>query len=283
MARIMKLAMTALVLFAVVPGCKNKDKKDDTDPNTPVQDEDNSFAEDGSDASSADTDAQLIASSLVASSPGNIGLASLDSGDLGTADVGDGVKAVYLPRTCVTGKQTAPGEAIYTFDRCLGPNGLAGVSGTVKAHFTADPTHLHLDLTYDAMKSNGAEIDGSATADIVANGPSRTMTWGATLDGTTAHDKKFSYHSSHTVTWTLGEACFSLDGTSEGQVRQRDIKTEVQNFKRCRRGCPEAGGKIIVTNVAKNKIVTIEFDGTSTAKYTAPNGKELPLLLLCKE
>lgn len=283
MARIMKLAMTTLVLCALVPACKTKDKNQTTDPSTPTQDEDNTFAEDGNDASSADTDAQLVASSLVATSPGNIGLASFDSSDLGTADVGDGVKAVYLPRTCVTGRQTAPNEATYTFDKCIGPNGLSGVSGTVVAHFTADPTHLHLDLTYNAMKANGAEIDGSATADITANGPSRTMTWGATLDGTTAHNKAFSYHSSHTVSWTLGEACFSLDGTSEGQVRQRDIKTEVQSFKRCRRGCPEAGGKIIVTNVAKNKVVTIEFDGTATAKYITPNGKELPLVLLCKE
>jgi hypothetical protein len=284
MARIMKLAMAALVLLAAAPACKNKDKKDDTtNPSTPGTDDDNSFAQDGSDANAADTDAQLVASSLVASSPGTIGLASLDSGDLGTADVGDGVKAVYLPRTCVQGKQTAPNEATYTFEKCIGPNGLAGVSGTVIARYTSDATHLHLELTYTAMKVNGAEIDGAATADITADGSNRTMTWGATLDGTTARGKAFSYRSTHTVSWTLGEACFSLDGTTEGQVGQRDIKTEVQNFKRCRRGCPEAGGKIIVTNVAKNKVVTIEFDGTATATYTAPNGKQFSLPLLCKE
>ncbi|MFO0740652.1 MAG: hypothetical protein U0270_32445 [Labilithrix sp.] len=272
-----------LLVCALVPACKNKDKdKDTVTPATTPEDEDNSFATDGSDANAADTDAQLVASSLVAASPGTIGLASLDEGALGTQDVGDGVKAIYLPRTCVTGRQTAPGEATYTFDKCIGPNGLLGVSGEIKARFTADTTKLHLDLTYTNMKVNGAKFDGSATAEVTAAGAKRTMTWGATLDGETQHGKPFSYRSTHTVAWSLGEACFALEGTTEGQVRQRDIKTEVQNFRRCRRGCPEDGGKIIVTNVAKNKVVTIEFDGTATATYTAPNGKQLPLALACK-
>lgn len=280
----MSRLLPLLLVCALVPACKNKDKDKDTDtPATTPEDEDSSFAVDGSDANAADTDAQLVASSLVAASPGTIGLASLDEGALGAQDVGDGVKAIYLPRSCVTGRQTAPGEATYTFDKCIGPNGLLGVSGEIKARFTADATKLHLDLTYTNMKVNGAKFDGSATAEVTAAGAKRTMSWGATLDGETQHGKPFSYRSTHTVGWSLGEACFSLEGTTEGQVRQRDIKTEVQSFRRCRRGCPEDGGKIIVTNVAKNKVVTIEFDGTATATYTAPNGKQLPLALACKE
>lgn len=276
MARITK---HALLLLALLAACKD-DAKDEP---TPAANEEGSFAEDGSDANAVDTDAQLVASSLVASSPGTIGVASFDDGALGTEDVGDGVKAVYLPRRCVEGKLTAANEATYTFDDCLGPNGLWGVSGTVVAGFTADATKLHLELRYEGLTVNGATLDGSATAEVTADGSNRTMTWGATLDGTTQHGKAFHYRSTTTVAWTLGEACFSLDGSKEGQVGARDLKTEVQGFKRCRRGCPEAGGKILVTNVAKNELVTIDFDGTATAKYTAPTGATYPLPLLCKE
>jgi hypothetical protein len=296
MALIETWGMKALVVVALAVssvsavGCKgDKDKDDDGDPAVPQEDEDTTFAEDGSDANASDTDAQLVASSLVSSSPGSIGLATFEGGELGTEDVGDGVKAVYLPRACVEGKQTAANEATYTFTSCVGPNGLAGVSGVVIVRFTAEPTKLHLELQYGPPNAdtpfevNGAQLRGTATAEIAADGPNRTMTWGASLTGKTVRGKSFSYQSTTTVAWTLGEACFSLDGTTEGQVRQRDIKTEVQNFKRCRRGCPEDGGKIIVTNVAKNKVVTIDFDGTSKATFTAPNGKEFDLPLLCKD
>lgn len=269
----MQWRVAALVSLLLLAACKgdDKDKKKDTGTSaTQPEDEDTTFAEDGSDANAADTDAQLVASTLVSSSPGTIGL------------VGEGVKTVYLPRACVDTKMNGD-EATYTFTSCFGPNGLSGVTGTVVVHFTSTPTTLHLDLTYTGLKVNDAELDGSATADIVAAGAKRSMTWSATLDGTTARGKAFSYRSAHTITWSLGDACFTLDGTTDGQVRQRDIKTEIQSYKRCGRGCPEAGGKIIVTNVAKNKVVTIDFNGTKQATFTNPNGKQLALPLLCKE
>lgn len=280
----MKWRVAALLSLLLLAACKDdKDKKKDDPGATQPEDEDTTFAEDGSDANAADTDAQLVASTLVSSSPGTIGLASLDASDIATKDVGDGVKTVYLPRSCVDGKKTKDDEATYTFTNCFGPNGLGGVTGSVVVHFSSTPTTLHLDLTYTGMKVNNAEIDGAASADIVADGAKRTMTWSATLDGTTAHDKKFSYRSTNTIAWTLGDKCFSLDGSTEGQVRQRDIKTEIQSYKRCGRGCPEAGGKIVVTNVAKNKVVTLDFDGTNKATYTNANGKQIALQLLCKE
>lgn len=280
-------AMTALVFVSLLPlgaGCKtDKDKTPSTGPTTPNEEEENALAEDGTDSNAADTDAQLLASTLVTATPGNVGLASFEGGELTVADVGDSVKTLYLPRSCVEGKATGPNEGTYTFTSCTGPNGLLDVTGTVVARFSAQVGKAHLDLTYTDLKVNGASIDGSATADIVASGVNRTMTWGATLDGTTRRGKSFGYQNHYTVSWTLGEACFSLDGTTEGQVRNRDIKTEVKGFKRCRRGCPEPGGKITVTNVAKNKVVTIDFDGTAKATFTAPNGKQFPLPLACKE
>jgi hypothetical protein len=268
-----------------VVACKHDDTtKSGTGTTTGTEDEDTTFAEDGSDSTAADGDAQLVASSLVASTPGALGLASTSAGELGTQNLGDGVKAAYLPRTCVVANAKSTTEATFTFTNCLfGPSGITNLSGTIDVHVTSEPTKLTLVLTYTKMVVNGASFDGSATAIISApDSVNRSMEWKATLDGTTAHDKPFSFQSDHTLKWMLGEACFHLEGFEEGQVRARAIKTEVTNFSRCRRGCPDPGGQISVTNEAKNKVVTIDFDGTAVAKFTNVNGKVTNLPLLCK-
>ena len=108
------------------------------------------------------------------------------------------------------------------------------------------------------------------------------MTWTGTLSGTTANGKKFSHQSNSRVSWSLGDKCFALSGSSDGTIGAREIKVEIDDFSRCGRGCPESGGKIVVTNVVKNKSIEVDYDGTATAEYTGPGGKTTPIPLLCK-
>ena len=240
-------------------------------------------AEDGADANNAETDTQLLASSLVASSASNtVGLASVSPGDLSTQDVGGNIHALFLPRTCATAVATGTNSAKYTFNECLGPNGLLGVSGTVDITYTTTANSLTLNLTLTELKLNGAKLDGSATATITAAGAKRTMTWAGMLDGSTANGKTFSHQATSTVSWAVGDKCFAMSGSSDGDVRGREIKTTIEDFSRCGRGCPEAGGKITVTNVPRNRTIEVDFDGTATATFIGPAGKETPIPLLCK-
>jgi hypothetical protein len=274
-----------VALLALATACHHTTA---ADPAPTEEDDDTSFVEDGTDANAAETDAQLVASSLVSSSAtGSIGLASVDlsGADLGTQALGDGAKAIYLPRGCLAVTPAAD-TATYKFGGCLiGPNALGNIDGEVTAHYTASPLHLHLDLTATDLSVNSAKLDFSATADVTAasaTDPERKLVWTAQMTGTTAGGREFTRTNSRTVTWTVGDACFSLSGTSEGQIRKRDIRTEISDFKRCRRGCPEAGGKITITNVAKNRSIQVLYDGTNHATYVGPNGRTVSIPLLCK-
>jgi hypothetical protein len=271
--------MALLVVASLALGCrKDKDNVDDGD--------DTSFAQDGSDTSAAETDAQLITSSLVSSSPGTIGLASADlSGtDLGTRDIGEGPRALYLPARCLSVAHDAGAQtATYTFNGCqVGPNGLRAITGEIKARYRSATGLLRLELTATDLAVNGAVVDWSATADIASTDATRTMTWKAQLSGTSARGRVFSRTNEHTVAWKLGEACFELEGSSEGNVGGREIRTQISDFRRCRRGCPDAGGKIVVTHVTRNKSIELRYDGTSTATFVDAKGRETPVPLLCR-
>ncbi|HVH46602.1 MAG TPA: hypothetical protein VM925_29880 [Labilithrix sp.] len=247
-------------------------------------DDDVAFVTEGSDTAAAETDAQLITSSLVSSSPGGaIGLASQTSdGNLATRAIGDGALAIYFPRGCLqVASDTTARTARYTFDHCIGPNGLRAVTGVVTATYEASPSQLHLELTASQLSVNRATVDWTATADITATGGDRTMKWKAQLSGTTAGGRTFERINEHAISWTLGEACFALEGSSNGRVNGREIRTEIENFRRCRKACPDAGGKVVVTNVAKNKRFELNYDGTNRATFVGPEGRVVSIPLLC--
>ena len=275
-----------LLAASLAMGCRAKDK----DKDTASPDDDTAAIEDGSDTAAAETDSQLVTSSLVAAtSPDSIGLASndLSNADISVATVGEGVKAIYFPRNCLEVADNGDQTATYAFKGCIGPNGLRAVTGNLKVKYQADPAShsLHLELTATDLIVNKASMDWSATAVITADPSSanRQMTWTAQLSGTTARGRTFTRTNQHTITWALGESCFTLDGTSEGEVGVRQIHTQIEGFRRCRRSCPDANGKIVITNVTKNKTYELDYDGTDHATYTNPKGQSVSIPLLCSQ
>jgi len=238
--------------------------------------EDESFAQGGADASSAETDVQLVASSLVSSGDTGVGLVSV------SANAAD-VRTVFFPRTCVTlANDSASRTARFTFNGCVGPSGLRDLTGSVVVRYAFARGSASLDVTYENLSVNDARVEGTAAATIEATGATRAMTWKADLRGTTAGGRAFARQAATTIRWTLGEPCFDLDGATEGEVAGRRVRIEINDYRRCRRGCPDAGGKIVVTNVTKNVSVQILFDGTNRATYVGADGDERALPLLCR-
>jgi hypothetical protein len=273
----------ALGLALALGACK----KDEVAAIAVVEDP-TAVAEDGSDVSVLETNSQLLTSTLVATtSSGSLSLASagdLLPGDLSTADVGDATKALYFPRACLAVAHDAGTRTVtYTFSGCIGPNGLARVRGEVKATYSADAGRLVLDLVATDLQLNGATVDWSAKAEVSAEGVARTMRWRAQLSGTTGRGRELTRTTDKTLTWTVGERCVGVSGSSEGAVGKRNLRTVVTDYRRCQRGCPEAGGKITTTNLDNGKVVEIRFDGTDQATYVTPNGKEKSLPLQCAE
>lgn len=261
-----------LVLVACAAACRK-------DPPKPAETADDLglLAEDGTDSATAETDAEVITSSLVSATAagGSLSLASTDltGGNLGTAGVGDGAKAIYFPRGClaVTSDEAARSVS-YAFTGCSGPNGIFKITGTITATYKLAPGKLVLDLVGTNLLVNRSTVDWAARAEITADGPARTMAWQGTLSGTTARGKEFSRTNRKVVAWRFGGRCFAVSGVSEGNVRGRYLRTEIANFSRCQGSCPEAGGRITITNAEAKLKVEILFDGTTRATYTTPKG-----------
>jgi hypothetical protein len=233
--------------------------------------EDTSLANDGADANLAESDPELLTSSLVSSPTlGVLGLATAAN-----------LQAVYLPRGCVTvSADPTTSTETYTFNKCVGPNGLRQVTGTVTAQYRTVGSTFTLDLV-GTNSINRAVVEWHATADVTHVGADRTMKWTAQLNGTTAGLRSFARSTTHTISWRLGDVCYALDGASEGKISGRDITTQITNFHRCHNACPDAGGKITVTNTKTMKQVVLQYDGSGSATFILPNGTQRAVVLPC--
>jgi hypothetical protein len=271
-ATIAAIALAGLLVLA-----SSACKKDDDAPSPEDQGDPMALAEDGADTNATESDVEVVTSSLVSAtaSGGSLTLAStsdLGGGDLGTAGLGDGAKALYFPRNCLTvTSDLATKTVTYAFADCSGPNGIYKISGTIVAAYAVAPGKLTLNLVGTDLHVNKATVDWTATSEITASGADRSMHWAGSLAGVTAHGKTFSSTNDKTLTWRFGERCFGVSGSSKGKVRDRYLETEVTNYRRCQGACPEAGGKITVSNAAGVKI-ELTFDGTSQATFTSAKG-----------
>lgn len=265
-----RLAALLLTTFLVVSaaGCK---KSSNGTPEELISDDSALLAGDGTDSFSAEADAQIVTTSLISPSAAGGSLAL----------IGDSAKAIYFPRSCLTvTSDSATKTVTYVFDSCAGPNGILKLTGTMIATYEVSPDKLVFNITGTNLIVNQSTVDWSARAEVTASGAARTMVWHGTLSGETARGKAFDRTNDSTLSWRLAERCLALSGVSEGHVRGRYLRTDVTDFKRCQGSCPEAGGRITISNEAKVK-VEIRFDGTSRATYATPKGSVM-FDLACK-
>jgi hypothetical protein len=266
------LALASVVVLASA-ACRKDDGVTSPDGDDPA-----SLAEDGTDSTAAETDIEIVTSSLVSATTTGGSLSLASTGELGASNlsaqgIGDGAKAIYFPRNCLSVAHDAATRTVtYDFADCTGPNGIFKIKGVVTATYQNAPDKLVLDIVGTDLRINRAIVDWSATAEITTDGVARSMHWKAALSGTTARGKTFSRTNDKVVTWRLGERCFGVSGVSEGKVRDRALRIEVTDFRRCQGACPEAGGGITISNQAKVRI-EIVFDGSNQATYTGPKGK----------
>ncbi len=285
MVRMVPSRCVALLLTSLLVVTASACKKDGS-PTPEDADEPAVLVEDGTDSAAAETDTEVVTSSLVSATAagGSLSLASSDlsNGELGPAGIGDGAKAIYSPRTCLTVTSDEAAKTVtYVFNGCAGPNGIFKITGKIVATYQTSPNKLVLNLVGTDLLVNHSTVDWSSRAEITANGAAREMHWKGSLSGTTARGKEFSRTNEKVVSWRLGEKCFAVSGVSEGRVRGRFLRTEIANFSRCQGSCPAAGGRITISNAQAKVKVEILFDGSSRASYIAPRGTTL-FDLACK-
>lgn len=260
-------------IITVAAGCSNRSPASTSDDSA-------ALAEEGTDANDVESQSATLTAAF-----------TLGTGDFthpeASVTAASNVAGFFQPQSCVTTETDAANLHVkYTLSGCTGPWGLVKITGTVDVTYAAVDGGLSLDVTgsgleFNAEQAHHASADLHATATVTANGSAREMTWNATLNGTTARGNVFSRTANWDAKWRVGGTCISLDGSAEGTVDGRTLKTEVDGYQRCLDSCPAAGGKITIQSEKDGEQVSLSFDGANEATFTGVDGKQTKITLAC--
>jgi len=276
---IMLPVVCGALAFAACAPHKGSGGGNTTEPTSDTESQ--TLADDGTDSVASEGDAESLTGTLLSSSGGTVGLAGEQGSGLMLDNVvGNGARLFFLPVGCLTVENPTTSSVRYTFSGCTGPRGLRTLTGVVDVQYASASGVLTLDITSKGLQVNKATLDWNAKATITATGANRTMNWTGHFTGTTGGGRTITRDNTKTVTWAVGDSCFNVNGTSEGTVGARDVKTELINFTRCKASCPEAGSEIKVTHVSVNKTVDLVY-GTGEATFTDAAGDKITFVPLC--
>lgn len=239
------------------------------------------------DVAGTESDTEALASSFVNSSGDGVTTMSLAPGESGIHLAGDTSTVGnpgfwFQPAGCEQTTVDPSGQsATLVFNGCTGPLGLVELTGTVSLSWQTASNQVTLDFSAQDFKINRATIDSwQATAVVTSSGDQRTMTWNATLSGTTGRGRSFSRTNQKTVQWTTGVACIEATGQSTGTILGAKLQTTVTSWKRCADSCPQAGSEIQVKNLTNGDDIDIKYLGGATANLTL-DGKTEEIGLAC--
>ncbi len=243
-----------------------------------VADESAALAEDGTDASEVESYASALSATFTLPST------DLTSGMLVTA--ASKTQGFFAPAGClVTTVDTPTATVTHEFKNCAGPWGLLRVNGSVRVTYLSTivdgQNALKLEVTGTGLTLNRATLDYHATAIVFAKGLARRMKYASQLEGKTAHGRTASRTTDWTVAWSVGEACLAVDGSAEGNITGRPLKTTVKGYRRCRGGCPEKGGEIDVLNEKTGNSISIHYNGGSSATFTGVHATPMDFVVAC--
>jgi len=271
-----KCILPALALSILSGACAVRDKS--------------SLASDTSgaeDVAGTESDTESLASSFVSPSGGGVSTMSLSPAESGLHLAGDTTTVGnpgfwFQPAGCEQTTVDQSGQsASFVFNGCTGPLGLVELTGTVNVTWQTASNQVTLDFSAQSFKINRATIDSwQATAVVTASGDQRTMTWNATLSGTTGRGRTFNRTNQKTLQWTTGVACLEVTGQSTGDILAAKLQTTFTTWKRCADSCPQAGSEIQVKNLGNGDDIDIKYQGGPTANLTI-DGKSDEIGLAC--
>jgi hypothetical protein len=190
----------------------------------------------------------------------------------------------FQPSGCLVEDITPSSDkATYTFNDCTGPWGLVHLTGVVDATWTqTSDSELDLVLTSSDFKINAATITTwSAHADVTAHGEARTMTWSASLAGTTGGGRPFTRQNDKTLSWTAGGSCLSINGTSTGTITGLDLETKLEGYSRCVGACPASGSEVTIEDVTTGATVDLKYLSAGQAQFTSTRGAVTDFAVAC--
>lgn len=180
----------------------------------------------------------------------------------------------FTPAGCAMA--TASGSTVtYTFDNCEGSYGLTSVSGAVKLELSESNGQLAFTASSTDLTAGGHPfiLDLSGTATRSGNQLTVMMrSHSRAPDIVDARDAQIS------MTWEQGTGCVTLNGQGSSTRRDMTTTSTITDYRRCQGQCPSSG-KVTVDGTYGT--FTTEFDGSSTVKVRAPDGKTKSFDLQC--
>ena len=178
---------------------------------------------------------------------------------------------------CAKVTQNAANVTI-TYSDCTGPRGLVHVTGELDLAITLSGTMITAHGTSNDMKVNRANIVIDATATYAVNGTTKTLTVMTNGSGTGPRGNEIEHDGNYTITWDTASRCRTITGDWRTDLGVRERSNNV-NLSRCDGGCPTGS---VTHHFLAGASLTVTFDGTSTATWSASNSKSGTVALACQ-
>ncbi len=236
---------------------------------------------------SDDTAASAIDSSDATQSEGNMMMASVDGADMTsvtaltaadvTARIAANAMTRWTPASCLTA--TTSGATVkLVYDDCTGPRGLVHVTGELDLAISVSLQGvISVQGSSSDLQVNGATLVVDASGTYAVSGTSHTLTVSTMGSGTGALGNTVDHDGNYTITWDTSTQCGSIDGTWSTEIGTAE-RSNVVNVSRCATGCPSGS---ITHHFLLGASISVTFDGTATASWTASTGASGTVKLLC--
>lgn len=270
--------LLACAVARALAGCSSPEGS--TGVGNPLSVQEQALIDDGADG----LDAASVSSAVVALPL----LAIQKPAELATADAAAGTAtasvSAFFPQACRTA--TRVGNVVtYTLSACtVGPLGLASLSGTLTATFTAGAAGS-VDVAIQSgpdLALDGVPVTQAATANVaIAASGARTITWHGGYTSKTPRGRAIQ-HDAQYVVQTDGNGCIDIDGTATSTVGARTLRTDTAGYKRCggKGQCPSTG-ELTFTDTQLGLSLRLDFLGGTSAVVVRPNGDRVEITLRC--
>lgn len=208
---------------------------------------------------------------------------------LATPDLAAGTSTysadAFFPSKCHTA--TRAGNVVtFVLGGCTaGPLGLAGLSGSISATFSAGAAGS-VDIAIEGgadLTLDGVPVTQSAAAHVVfsTDGQQRTIDWKGSYESTTPTGKHVKHQADYVFS-NDSSGCVALDGASTNTIGAREMSLSIAGYQRCgrRNMCPSAG-KLTFTDAKTSTTMSLTFLGGAAAVVTRADGSLIEIGLRC--
>lgn len=183
----------------------------------------------------------------------------------------------FMPAGCVTA--TREGAAVaYTFTNCTGPYGLVNLNGTLRATFSEVTLAGRTVTVTGEIRAQGSTLRPEATARITEMGATRAAMVTLRGSATSPRGSTVTHGGSYMSTWD--GTCLGLSGRVTSTAGAGSVTADLGSYRRCRGGCPEAGGRVTLTS-GRGASIQLGYVGGAMATLTGSRGRTTTLTLPC--